>query len=99
MTLGKIRSLIEKENYYFYNHCLTEAKKDGVSPEDIIYCILTGKLIEKYPDRKRVLIYREMANNIPLHIICDLSQPGVLFIVTAYIPDDKKWIKSQKRKR
>jgi len=48
MAIEQIKGLIEKEFYYFYAHCLTEAKKDGISPEDIIYCLLTGKVVEKY---------------------------------------------------
>lgn len=91
--------MIESEAYYFYTHCLIEAKKDGVGPEDIIFCLLTGKIIEVYPSRRRVLVYGAMVNNIPLHIVCDLSQKDVLAIVTCYIPDDKEWLRYQKRKR
>ncbi|MEW6687340.1 MAG: DUF4258 domain-containing protein [Candidatus Edwardsbacteria bacterium] len=99
MKIQRIRGLIEKESYYFYTHCLIEAKKDDVGPEDILYCLLTGKIIEAYPERKRVLVYSTMPNGIPLHIVCDLSQKGILAIVTCYIPDKKEWIKYQKRKR
>jgi len=52
VSIGRIKRLIEKESYYFYIHCLIQAKKDDVSPEDILYCLLTGKIIERYPDRK-----------------------------------------------
>lgn len=99
MTIDQIWELIEKESYYFYTHCLVEAKKEGIGPEDILYCLLTGKIIEKYPERKRVLIYSILRDGIPLHIVVDLSQEDVLMIVTCYIPDDKEWIKYQKRKR
>lgn len=99
MGIEQIRRLIEKESYYFYTHCLIEAKKDEVGPEDLLYCLLTGKIIERYPKRKRVLVYGTMPNNIPLHVVCDLSQKGILAIATCYIPDEKQWLKYQKRKR
>ncbi|MCG2712093.1 MAG: DUF4258 domain-containing protein [Candidatus Omnitrophica bacterium] len=99
MNTDKLKKIIERESYYFYTHCLTEARKDGISPEDIIYCLLTGKIIEKYPERKRVLIYGIILEHTPLHVVCDLSQKGVLFIVTCYIPDERQWIKYKKRKR
>lgn len=99
MKIDRIRRLIEKESYYFYTHCIIKAKKDGVGPEDILYCLLTGKIIEKYPERKRVLIYGIMPNDIPLHVVCDLSQKEILAIVTCYIPDEREWIKYQKRRR
>ncbi len=99
MIIEKIQQLIKEESYYFYTHCLIEAKKDGVCPEDIIYCLLTGKIIEKYSERKRVLIYGTIGEKIPLHVICDLSQEDIIFIVTCYIPDGREWIQYQKRKR
>lgn len=99
MNIERIRSLIEKEDYYFYTHCLVEAKKDGISPEDIIYCLFTGRIIESYLQRKRILAYGTMPNGIPLHIVCDLSQKALVAIVTCYIPAEEKWIKYQKRKR
>ncbi len=99
MTSDQIRQLIENESYYFYTHCLTEAKKDGVGPEDILYCLLTGKIIEKYPERKRALVYGVLEYGLPLHVVVDLNQKGVLMIVTCYVPDDKEWINYQKRKR
>lgn len=99
MDIDRIASLIEKESYYFYTHCLIEAKKDDVAPEDITYCLLKGRIIEKYRERKRVLVYGVIPNGIPLHVVCDLSQKDVLAVVTCYIPDEKEWIKHQKRKR
>ena len=97
--LNRIRNFIKKESYYFYSHCLIEAKKDGIEPEDILYCLLTGKIIEQYSERNRVLVYAMLNNGIPLHVVGDLSQEDVLMIVTCYIPDDKEWINYQKRKR
>jgi len=60
--IGLVREYVETERYEFYRHALTEAKKDGVEPEDVVYVLLTGKIIEEYPERERLLIYGEMSN-------------------------------------
>jgi len=92
MDLDKMRRLVREGRYFFYTHALTEAKKDGIAPEDVIHTILTGEVIEKYPERQRTLIFATLAHRIPLHVVCDYSQVNVLLIVTVYIPENKQWI-------
>ena len=57
MDLDGIRRLILEGKYFFYTHALTEAKKDGVTPEDAVHAILTGEVIEEYVDRQRALVF------------------------------------------
>lgn len=82
----------------YYTHALTEAKKDGVEPEDVLTAILYGEIIEEYADRKRLLILGQMASGLPLHVVCDYSNPDVVIIPTVYIPDRREWIKFRIRK-
>ena len=88
-----VREYIEAERYEFYRHALTESKKDGVEPEDVVYVLLTGKVIEEYPERGRLLIYGTMTNELPLHVVCDLSNEDVMYIPTVYIPSKEDWIR------
>jgi YgiT-type zinc finger domain-containing protein len=37
-----------ENRYYFYAPALTEAKKDGITPEDAVFAILAGEVIEEY---------------------------------------------------
>ena len=97
--INLIKKIIEEDRFEFYGHALTESKKDGIEPEDIISVLLTGKIIEEYPDRNRVLIYGRMDNGIPLHVVCDLSDEEMMYVVTSYIPQNTEWIRSQIRKR
>lgn len=96
--IEQVRQMVREEKYIFYKHALTEAKKDGIKPGDVVYTILTGEIIEEYPERNRFLVYGAIFNNIPLHIVCDVSVPGIIFIVTVYIPDSSEWINFQIRK-
>ena len=96
--IEQARQMVREGKYIFYKHAIIEAKKDGVRPDEVVYSILTGKIIEEYPERNRFLVYGTIYNNIPLHIVCDVSVPDILFIVTVYIPDSLEWINFQTRK-
>ncbi len=99
MDIETIRRLVREGKYYFYVHALTEAKKDGVTPEDSVHVILTGKIIEEYPERERVLVFGTMAGNVPLHVVCDHSNEDLVLIPTVYIPNRRRWILFQRRKK
>ncbi|HLG39584.1 MAG TPA: DUF4258 domain-containing protein, partial [Chitinophagaceae bacterium] len=92
-----IRNFVQDENYEFYSHAITEAKKDGVEPEDVVYVLLTGKIIERYPTRCRVLVYGTMLNRLPLHVVCDYSDEE--YIPTVYIPSDEEWTNNYQRRK
>lgn len=100
ISIESIRQFIENEMYEYYSHAITEAKKDGVEPEDIVYVLLIGNIIERYPDRDRVLVYGEMSNKLPLHVVCDYSDEDLIYITTVYIPSREEWTHNfQRRKR
>ena len=99
ITAEKIRHFIQNEKYEFYTHALTEGKKDGVEPEDIHYVLLTGKIIERYPERQRVLVFGEMLNGLPLHVVCNYSDTDMIYIVTVYIPSDVEWTYNYQKRR
>ena len=100
ISIKSIRRFISYGEYSYYTHALTEAKKDGVEPEDIVFVLFTGKIIERYPERDRVLVYGEMPNKVPLHVVCDYSDEDMLYITTVYIPSGDEWShNSQRRKR
>jgi hypothetical protein len=97
--LNVVRRLVLDGKYFFYTHALTEAKKDGIIPEDAVHAILTGEVIEEYSDRQRVLVFAMLPDEVPLHVVCDYSQANVLLIVTVYIPDDRQWIGFRVRRK
>lgn len=98
MDISAIRKKINCGDFNIVDHALTEAFKDGVSVNDIIYCINNGKVIESYPDRKRCLIFSMLNFDILLHVVVDYSSDEI-DIITAYIPDSQTWINFQIRKR
>ena len=57
--------------------------------------VLNGKIIEEYPDDKRVLICGRASlikdADIFLHIVCECANEIYVEFVTAYIPDELEW--------
>jgi hypothetical protein len=86
ITSEQIRNNIRAEKYEYYLHALTEGKKDGVEPEDILYVL-------------RSLVYGEMMNGLPLHVVCNYADPDMIYIVTVYIPSDAEWICNYQQRR
>ncbi len=99
MDIETIRKKINSDEFSITDHAIIEAFKDGVTVDDILYCIHNGKVIEDYPERKRSLIFCMLSFDIPLHVVVDYSWEEEVDIVTAYIPDSSNWIKFQVRKK
>ncbi|MGC9469611.1 MAG: DUF4258 domain-containing protein [Anaerolineae bacterium] len=73
-------------------HALREAHKEGIRGRDIVYAVLTGEVIERYPERRRALIsgpYRHA--NVEVHVVCDYSDIDEIVVVTVYIPTRRRW--------
>ena len=99
VDIDVIKEYVASEHFEFYRHALTEAKKDGIEPEDVVYVLLTGKIIEAYPERERVLVYGKTKQDLPVHVVCDLSDEDLMYVPTVYIPSSSDWIRSQIRRR
>ena len=104
LDIELIRQLVTEKGYRITGHASVEAVKDGISPADIRYVIFNGKIIEEYPERdypdiQTCLIYAKLPTKIPVHVVVDVLVERSVVIVTAYVPDRKRWIASQKRKK
>ena len=99
MKIEEIRRKIRMGYFSVTDHALTESFKDGITIDDIFYCINQGKIIEEYPVRKRCLIHGKLPAKIPLHVVMDYSNEEDINIITTYIPDSREWLNSQIRKK
>ena len=74
------------------HHALREAYKEGLRGRDILYAIFEGEIIERYPNRDRVLILGPVGkSDVPLHIVCDYTDTQEIVAVTVYIPSRSEW--------
>ena len=103
VNLKRIREQIARGFYSVSDHAIIEAQKDGIAPdtiEKLQTVAIKGKLIEDDPNRQRCLLfYTFPEDQIPCHLVIDYSYEEEPAIITAYVPDSRFWIKSQKRKK
>lgn len=81
------------------DHAMLEGFKEGITVADMLRVVATGKIIERYPERRRCLVFGHRADGIPIHIVIDFRAKSSFDIVTTYIPQKQQWIKGRMRKR
>jgi len=81
------------------SHAQSEAFKDGLLLADLRFVFEEGEVIEVYAGESRGLLYGiPPALQIPVHIVVEDS-PTEGVIVTASIPDTRRWIADRRRRR
>lgn len=94
-TIQIVRELIRARRYQVKLHAIQHALKEGFREKDMVRAILNGRIIESYPEEKRVLICGQTPLDddvtIYLHVVCEQTYPDQIALVTAYIPDETLW--------
>jgi hypothetical protein len=95
MDIERIRALVRGGAYLVKRDVILHAIKEGFIRDDVVAAILSGRIIEEYPERERVLICGPTSLSsitvIYLHVVCEYSDPNYVQVVTAYIPDELSW--------
>ena len=89
-----IKQQILSENYQFRKHALERASERGIQPLDVKEALLSGNIIEDYPDDQRghsCLVCGKTLLGHYLHVVCGLFD-DIVWIVTAYEPEREDWI-------
>lgn len=90
-----IRQRIRSGRYVVGGHAIAHAAAEGFTVANALAVVLSGLLIEDYPDRARCLFAGRVrvgpGRRIWLHVVCDYNDPEVAGIVTAYVPDLAQW--------
>ncbi|MBC8151787.1 MAG: DUF4258 domain-containing protein [Bacteroidetes bacterium] len=100
--LDNIRSKVRDELFELSAHALTRSSQRHVRLEEITDAILSGELIENYPEDRHgpsCLILGYTQNGRPLHIQCSHPSRPVLKIITVYEPTPDKWETNLKTRR
>jgi hypothetical protein len=104
MDIRTVRRLLAQGKVYirFAGHAITEARKDGLTAEDLEDTIIEGEVIED--DGIRVLLLHFTSEDrLPCHVVLEYELGSrEAIVVTAYVPDAKEWEtnwKKRKRKR
>jgi len=90
------------ERMTFRVHAIRRMFQRGISEKDVRRVLLTGQVIEEYPDDEpypsRLVLGRRGAR--PLHVVAaDNAETGETIVITVYEPDLAHWEDGFRRRR
>ena len=100
MDIYWVKEQVVKGNYQFKLHALERASTRGIDPIEIKEALLSGKIIEDYPEDKRghsCLVQGKTMTGRDIHAVCGKSY-DILWIITVYEPDPREWVNPETRR-
>lgn len=100
MDIKPIQQAAREANLIFTEHAIRQMARRSISVEEVTEAILSGGVIEDYPDDKyspSCLILGSTQRGRTLHVQC--SAPPRVRVVTVYQPDADEWIENRIRRR
>lgn len=93
IDIKNIQEYCKNDRLLFSNHALERIRQRGIKIKDIESCIMSGEIIEQYPDDfpfPSCLIFGACVNGKILHVVA--SDEGTASrIITAYFPNLDKF--------
>lgn len=103
MDIDAVRERVRAGRYLIKRHAIEHALKEGFERVHMVEAITTGKIIEEYPDDRRVLVCGltslATGRETYLHVVCEYADEVYVEFVTAYIPDETEWEHPPYRRR
>jgi hypothetical protein len=102
MKIANIIDAIQAKRIRITDHADEEAESDQLTFDEVYFSVISGEIIEDYPDDKpypSCLIYGQNFSGDPVHSVWafnDENQWAVL--ITVYRPDPERWINFRERK-
>ena len=93
MNIEWIKNCVENNEYLFTMHGDQERMNDNLTISDVEEAILSGRILENYPEDKRgesCLVVGFSNSGIPVHIVCG-ERDDKMVIITVYIPKPPKF--------
>ena len=93
MEIADLQKLCEEGAIKWTAHVIARLQERGIEPSDIKSCIMTGRIIEQYPDDypyPSCLVLGSAASEATLHVVIGMGC-GYLWLITAYYPDPLRW--------
>ena len=77
----------------WYQHALVRMEERDISRADVINCILTGEIIEDYPDdfpNPSCLVFGNSVNGRIIHVVASTDESSI-GIISTYFPSTEKF--------
>ena len=85
----------------YTSHILLRLLQRGITTDDVETALINGEVIETYPDdypHPSYLVFGHTKEDRVLHIVCGVSSTE-LWLITAYYPNNIKWLDDFKTRR
>ena len=90
--IEQFKELNKPERMVLTQHSRKRLSERGIKVLDIVNAINTGEIIEDYPEDypfPSCLILGKTEDKV-VHIVASIND-GMIYLITAYIPDSDKW--------
>lgn len=101
LDLNKLREYYRQEKVIITIHAQERLRQRGIKAKDVRNCVMTGEIVEQYPDDfpfPSCLIFGKTINGKILHVVASDEGTGSR-IITAYFPDNIKFEDDLKTRR
>ncbi len=101
MNIEIVQNLYRTAKIKWSTHCLERMQERDISIDDVGNCIMSGEIIEDYPDdfpHPSCLIFGYAIHHKVLHTVVGYDGE-VLHIITAYYPNTIKFMEDLKTRR
>ena len=101
MNITNYKRLCSEGKILWSTHALKRLQERGITVDDVKSCIMSGEIIEEYPNdfpHPSALIFGYDLNEKIIHVVCGTDEK-FLFLVTAYVPTTEKFMEDRRTRR
>ena len=101
-VLGHIQAQVRADRYEFSLHAERERENDHIRVVELEQSVLSGELLEDYPDDPRghsCLVLGFTQKGRAIHSVWGLLADGWVRVITVYIPLPPKWPDPRTRRK
>jgi hypothetical protein len=93
MDIEEIKARVRSNQYVYTLHAEIERKADELTFAQVEEALLSGEILEQYPDtgRGESCLVVGFAGDIPIHIVCGWRGENIA-LITVYIPRPPKFV-------
>jgi hypothetical protein len=93
MNIETIQERVQNDQYLYSLHAEIERKADGLTFAQVETALLSGEILEHYPDtgRGESCLVVGFSGEIPIHMVCGWRGRKVA-LITVYIPTPPKFV-------
>lgn len=101
IAIEYLRNACDNRRIAWSVHVLARLQERGIFRKDVVNAILTGEIIEHYPDDMpypSCLVLGITTKDKPVHVVCGYRD-GDITIITAYYPTSNKFYDDNKTRK